>query len=387
MDPADPLQLAIRRFVNSFEAEAPTLVAEIEARQARDGLGFLGEDDPDVLRAAAAVGVAVALSAMRMAPQPVSGTPAAPDAAVRAARGVVAAGGSLAALLQSYRIGHAVLQEHMLVHADRIGTPPNAVRVMSDRLFVHMDSLMEVAQHEFIAERRRRHGAVDLSLFQQVSQMLAGQDVTLPYPVDDHHVAIVLTADAPHDAADLLINAMARPALRVVATDAEIWLWISVPDLDVGVDVRSDLEAIVGVGSAGIGQPARGRAGMAVSHRQAALACRLAILRGTRVCVYTEVALEALAFGGQDAARDFARAELGLLANDGERTETLRQTVQTYFANGSSAAATATALGIAERTVTYRLRRAEELVGRPLLARRAEIEAALRLHRVLDRAA
>jgi len=39
---------------------------------------------------------------------------------------------------------------------------------------------------------------------------------------------------------------------------------------------------------------------------------------------------------------------------------------------------------VAERTVTYRLRRAEELVGKPLSSRRAEIEAALRLHRVLD---
>ena len=105
---------------------------------------------------------------------------------------------------------------------------------------------------------------------------------------------------------------------------------------------------------------------------------------GERVSAYSEVALEALAFGGQDVARDFARAELGLLADDGERTETLRRTVQTYFASGNSAAAAAASLGIAERTVTYRLRRAEELVGRPLSTRRAEIEAALRLHRVLD---
>jgi hypothetical protein len=384
MSTANQLQQAIRNFVNSFESKAPTIVAEIESREAQEMSGSLGEEDPDVLRSAAAVGVAVALSAMRMPAQGISG---APDAAVRATRGVVAAGGSLAALLQSYRIGHAVIQEHMLVHAEQIGTPLDAVRVMSERLFVHMDSLMEIAQHEFMEERRRRNGAVDLSLFQQVTQLLAGEDVALPYPMDGHHVAVVFDADAPPDAAELLTHSLASPALRVVASDREIWLWLSVPAIDAGVDIRSELEAIVGVGSAGISEPARGRAGMAVSHRQAALACHLATLRGTRVCVYTEVALEALAFGGQDAARDFARAELGLLAEDGERTETLRQTVQSYFANGSSAAATATALGIAERTVTYRLRRAEDLVGRPLLARRAEIEAALRLYRVLDRAA
>ncbi len=384
MSTGDQLQQAIRDFVNSFEAEAPMLVAEIESRQAREVVGFFGEDDPDVIRAAAAVGVAVALSAMRMPPQALS---VAPDAAVREARGVMAAGGSLAALLHSYRIGHAVLQEHMLIQAERIGTPLSAVRVMSERLFNHMDSLMRIAQHEFMEERRRRNGAVDLSLYQQVTQMLSGAEVALPYPMDDHHLAIVFDADAPPDGAEQLISVLARPSLRVVAPGREIWLWLAVPAADAGVDVRSELEAIVGVGSAGISAVSRGPAGMAVAHRQAALACRLATLRGTRVCVYNEVALEALAFGGQDAARDFARAELGLLADDGDRAETLRQTVQTYFANGSSAAATAGALGIAERTVTYRLRRAEELVGRPLLDRRAEIEAALRLHRVLDRAA
>jgi DNA-binding PucR family transcriptional regulator len=38
---------------------------------------------------------------------------------------------------------------------------------------------------------------------------------------------------------------------------------------------------------------------------------------------------------------------------------------------------------VSERTVTYRLRHAEELLGRPLTTRRAELETALRLHRLL----
>jgi hypothetical protein len=380
----EQLQPAIRDFVNAFEAEAPALVAEIEARQSREVLGGFGEDDPDVIRAAAAVGVAVALSAMRVPAQTATG---APEAAIREARGVVAAGGSLAALLHSYRIGHAVLQEQMLVLSERLHTPIAAVRVMSERLFNHMDALMRCAQQEFMEERRRRNGAVDLSLYQQVTRLLAGDAVELPYPMDEDHVAVVFDADAPPDAADRLVSGIGRPALRVVAPGREIWLWLSVPRIDGAVEIRSELEAIVGVGGVGVSESAHGRAGMAVAHRQAALACRLATLRGSRVCVYTEVALEALAFGGQDAARDFARAELGLLADDGDRVETLRQTVQTYFANGSSAAATAAALGIADRTVTYRLRRAEELLGRPLAARRAEIEAALRLYRVLDHVA
>jgi hypothetical protein len=378
---SDDLQNAIRDFVNSFEGEAPVIVEGIERRQALEVLDAFGEGDPDVIRAATAVGVAVALSAMRL---PAQATTAAPDAAVREARGVAAAGGSLAALLESYRLGHAVIQEHMLLHAERLGTSLEPVRAMSQRLFTHIDRLMRIAQDEYLDERRRRNGDVDLSLHQQVMRAFAGEEVTLPYPVEGAHIAVVFDADATPDAAERLSDGLQRPALRMVAPGREIWLWLNVPEGEGELDVRSELEAIVGAGSAGIGAPGKGLPGMAGSHRQARLACRLGTLRSMRVSAYSDIALEALAFGGQDAARDFARAELGLLADDDDRTETLRQTVQTYFASGGSAAAAATSLGIAERTVTYRLRRAEELVGRPLSTRRAEIEAALRLHRVLD---
>ncbi|HWI72731.1 MAG TPA: helix-turn-helix domain-containing protein, partial [Baekduia sp.] len=81
---------------------------------------------------------------------------------------------------------------------------------------------------------------------------------------------------------------------------------------------------------------------------------------------------------------DFARAELGRMAEPARRVAILRETLTEYFAQGGSTAATARALAIAERTVTYRLRRAEELIGRPVSERRADLETALRLYDVLD---
>jgi DNA-binding PucR family transcriptional regulator len=39
-------------------------------------------------------------------------------------------------------------------------------------------------------------------------------------------------------------------------------------------------------------------------------------------------------------------------------------------------------LNVAPRTVSYRLRRAEDLLGHPIASRRAELEAALRLRRL-----
>jgi hypothetical protein len=377
------LQQAILEFVTSFESCAPRIVDDIETRHSTEVADLVADGDGGVMRDAAAIGVAVALSAMRIP----SETPTvAPEASRRAARSVAAEGGSLASLLQSYRVGHAVLQEHMLLHAQQIGTPMQAVRLMTERLFAHIDRLMMHASQEYMDERRRRNADVDLMLFTRVKRVLAGDSETIPYPIEGRHIAVVLDALATPDAAERLIAEMDLPALRTPTPTREIWVWLNAPEATTEGDVRSVLEAVMGTGSAGVSEPRIGAAGLAVAHRQARLACRLGTLRGSRVSSYSEVALEALAFGGQDAARDFARAELGLLADDGERTETLRRTVQTYFASGSSAAAAAAALGVAERTVTYRLRRAEELVGRPLSTRRAEIEAALRLHRVLDQA-
>jgi hypothetical protein len=378
------LQQAIVDFVTSFEAQAPAIVDDMQARHAAEVAGLFHGVDRGIARDAAAIGVAVALSAMRMPP---GASTIAPDAAVREARAVAAEGGTLAALLHGYRVGHAVIQEHMLAHAERTGAPMTAVRVMSDRLFVHVDRLMQQANHEYMDERRRRNGDVDLALYTRTKRALAGEPETLPYPYDGHHIAVVFDPHATPDAAERLATELELPSLRVATPGGEIWLWLNVSETTTEGDVRSVLEAVLTAGAAGVSEPTTGAGSLAVAHRQATLASRLGTLRRSRVSSYSEVALEALAFGGQDAARDFTRAELGLLADDGERAEMLRRTVQTYFASGSSAAAAAAELGVAERTVTYRLRRAEELVGRPLSARRAEIEAALRLHRVLEQVA
>lgn len=62
----------------------------------------------------------------------------------------------------------------------------------------------------------------------------------------------------------------------------------------------------------------------------------------------------------------------------------LRTTLGAWFDARESVSATAEALEIAPRTVTYRLRRAESLLGHAIAERRAEIETALRLQRLFE---
>jgi DNA-binding PucR family transcriptional regulator len=95
--------------------------------------------------------------------------------------------------------------------------------------------------------------------------------------------------------------------------------------------------------------------------------------------MFSDIALEALAFGGEQMAREFVHAEMGPLLADTPRIAAMRETLAAYFEQGSAAGA-GREVGISERAVVYRLRHAEGILERPLTERRAELETALRLH-------
>ena len=70
---------------------------------------------------------------------------------------------------------------------------------------------------------------------------------------------------------------------------------------------------------------------------------------------------------------------LGHLADDGEQEARLRETLLVFLSTGSSFAATAGRLTVHRNTVQYRVRKAEEAVGRPIQDHRADVELALRV--------
>ena len=84
-----------------------------------------------------------------------------------------------------------------------------------------------------------------------------------------------------------------------------------------------------------------------------------------------------------EAARRFSRAELLGLDGDDPAAERLRQTLTAYLEEGNSPVRAARRLGVHEKTVVYRVRKAEELLGHPVAGRRAELELALRVRALL----
>jgi hypothetical protein len=139
--------------------------------------------------------------------------------------------------------------------------------------------------------------------------------------------------------------------------------------------------------SVAAGSPAQGVEGFVLSHREALLARRVAQLRGEpgRVCVaYPDLALEALMVNDPAAARRFAGRELGPLAASDDSTVRLASTLGVFLEEGASFVRAARRLGVHTNTVTYRVHRAEELLGHKVTERQLELRVALRLSRLVE---
>ena len=94
---------------------------------------------------------------------------------------------------------------------------------------------------------------------------------------------------------------------------------------------------------------------------------------------YRDIALRSLATANIDQARTFVASELRALASRDDTTRRLAATVRAYLDENGSRGRTAKRLSIHENTVTYRLRKAEELLGRSVEKRTLELRVALTL--------
>jgi DNA-binding PucR family transcriptional regulator len=98
---------------------------------------------------------------------------------------------------------------------------------------------------------------------------------------------------------------------------------------------------------------------------------------------YADVALDALMIHDIDQARRFVARELGPLAADDDGTLRLRGTLRVFLEEGASFVRAARRLGVHENTVTYRVHRAEDLLGHRAVERQLELRVALRLARLV----
>ena len=130
---------------------------------------------------------------------------------------------------------------------------------------------------------------------------------------------------------------------------------------------------------AAVGEPRWAAEGFRRSHAEALAAHQVGQRLRAPLTRYDDVTLEAALLADERVARRLVDHELGPLADDDERAAKLRTTLDAYLRTGQNASAAAAMLNVNDRTVAYRIRAIEDLLGRSVAARSPELATALRL--------
>ncbi|ROO86812.1 DNA-binding PucR family transcriptional regulator [Actinocorallia herbida] len=290
---------------------------------------------------------------------------------------------SLDRVLRGVRIGHARLHRELMAAIEREPEPVRSAEShrVSEALFEYADVQASRLAEEYIAERDRWQAGTEAARRAVVEDLLAARRVTadraarvLGCSLDRHHLALIVwTDDADGRAADLAryAGAFARDtgaeqSLTVRDGPSALWAWAgwaTRPSDD--LLARALREPPPGIRVAA-GPVASGQEGFRRSHLGARAAERIALRIGDRVRAYPEVSVEVLATADVEEARWYVAEVLGELADPGPRAAELRETLRVYLEQGRSPALAAELLSVSRNTVTYRVRRAEELLGRPV---------------------
>ena len=314
----------------------------------------------------------------------------------------------LTTLIRSYRLGHAAAWKGAAaLIAERAPDADQraiATEVCSAWLFAYVDAALVLAEDFYGAERERWARSTAATRAETIDTILAGAPIDAPlagrrlgYEIDRQHTAVVAWLPEQEEGRDTLAameaaiegirdglgatGALIHP-LGILSTAA----WIGTHDAASSTlldDLRFDTQAASGVRIA-IGEPAQGTAGFRQSHNEAIQARRVAQLAGRppgSVTRYGRVALTAIATADLDQARTFVERELRGMAADDDLTTRLAATLRTFLDERSSRSRTAKRLGIHENTVSYRIKQAEDVLGRSVDERTLELRVALELAR------
>jgi hypothetical protein len=324
-----------------------------------------------------------------------------PHEALAYVRGHVRRGIPLAALLRSYRLGHAWLWERwsqaLQERVEDSGELGAGQDHSSAFMFAYVDRVSDVLVEEFGSERERMLRSTTQLRAETVRAILGGEPVDeeaasrrLGYDLRRHHIALrVASASSAVRGLERAVEEAAAALgpsepLVVPSGAARFDAWCGSFEAP-ATDALERYEPPSGVLVA-FGTPGTGIEGFRSSHAEALQAARIGSLaRGRQPAVtsYERVELVSLLAGDLARARAFVAGQLGPLASTAESAERLRATVLAFLSSGGSATRVAKELYVHHNTVGYRVKRAEELLGRKVAERPIELTCALTLAAVL----
>jgi PucR C-terminal helix-turn-helix domain/GGDEF-like domain len=333
----------------------------------------------------------------------------APAAAVEYARRQAQRGTPLTALLRAYRLGHACFSDWLLRELARQADDAEMITAatldMSKIVAGYVDQTSEEIVAAYTRERESwlRHrsaarGARIRDLLSGARIDVPAAEATLGYRLRQYHVGVVCwTGDAAGAIDDItrLDRAVSQVAAQAACSgdpvflprdESSAWAW-----LPLGIRDRFDAAAAGTADMGGdihfaFGDPARGTAGFRITHEQAVAAQAVALAAGSpapRAVAFGEVAPVAMMLGSTELLRAWVLSTLAGLATDDEHHARLRDTLLVFLQAGGSYKTTAEQLMLHKNTIQYRIRKAEESLGRPVGDDRQDVELALQASRWL----
>ncbi|XPP26997.1 MAG: PucR family transcriptional regulator [Leucobacter sp.] len=306
---------------------------------------------------------------------------------------------SLDELLRGIQLGHSIIAAAFLAECGRLGDPEQRheqMRTLSQRMFAFFDVFSTQMAASYREEEGRWAHSDASARLAVVEDLLRGHELDprvisrrLRYDLSRGQLAVIVwssarTLEADQQAlyeasSELMRQAGAEQRLVLSAGVGRVWAWASPKG-----DPRELLDRLSAVPlplntHAAFGGAGTGIAGFRASHEEAEAVFRLrSVLQDPpETTAYHEVDLLSLLLADRERALRFARRELGALADSAPATVELRRTLAMYLEEQGSPHAAGHRLMVSRNTVTYRVRRAEELLGRPIATRRAQLQAAL----------
>ena len=328
----------------------------------------------------------------------------APAASLEYARRRAQRGTPLPALLRAYRLGHTCFSDWLLKElarqADDAQMLTAATLGMSKIVAGYVDQTSEEIVAAYTQERENWLRNRSAARAARIRDLLSGRrinvsatEATLGYRLRQYHVGLVCwTGDATAAVDDItrLEHAIGNVAGKAACSgdpvflprdESSAWAWLPLGTQDTfdaagASAVVADPDVHFAFGDA-----AKGAAGFRLTHQQAIAAQAVALAAGSpppRAVAFSEVAPVAMMLGSPDLLRAWVLSTLGGLATDDEHHARLRDTLLVFLQLGGSYKATAERLTVHKNTVQYRLRRAEESLGRPVGENQHDVELALR---------
>jgi DNA-binding PucR family transcriptional regulator len=307
----------------------------------------------------------------------------------------------LTAVLRTYRIGHEQIWQwffdHIVARTDDAQRRATATSLMSHWTFAFVDAAVTRAEQTYEVERERWLRSALASRGEAIAAILAGTErdtrrasQRLRYELARAHIGIaaaVEQADEDSDPQSLLSETISALAATVSADPlvfpsgvTTCMAWISrarrFSDDDIVALTRQRAPGV----RVAIGEPGTGIDGFRHTQIDAGHARRVASeAKLSGPIRYADVAVVAMATADADQAARFVDRVLGPLAGDDEVTRRAAETLAVYLSENRSRTRAAARLYVHANTVSYRIRQAEEILGRSIESAPFDLQVALAL--------